>query len=296
MKQEQLIKSASYASIGIAILILNVKFYAWVKTDSYSIFASLVDALLDVSSSIVNAVAIHISLIPPDDNHRFGHNKVEDLAIFAQSIVFFGTGVFTMFSALKGMSSHHEVLDHDLGIYIMLICIFLTGILISYQIFVIRKTASNIIQADYLHYVVDFASNIAVIISIYLSKYMSSIDNIFAIAIALYIIHGSYKLFRKAIKNLIDEEFSIQARQKIIDTLKKNSDILGVHELKTRSAGNKSFIQCHIELEKEISFMKAHNITEKVTNELLNLFPNTEVIIHPDPKGIETNFMYEEKI
>ena len=75
----RLVKIASYASVLIALLIMIAKTYAWLLTESQSILASLIDSLLDISSSIINLIAIRVSLLPPDDNHRFGHEKFQDV-------------------------------------------------------------------------------------------------------------------------------------------------------------------------------------------------------------------------
>ena len=88
LKVEGLIKSASYASVAVAFIIMSIKSYAWITTESQSMLASLIDSLLDISSSFINLIAVRIALAPPDDNHRFGHDKFQDLAIFSQSIFF----------------------------------------------------------------------------------------------------------------------------------------------------------------------------------------------------------------
>ena len=83
---DRLIKIASYVSVSTALLITIAKAYGWLFTESQSMLASLIDSFLDISSSIINLIAIRLSLIPPDDNHRFGHEKFQDLAIFSQSM------------------------------------------------------------------------------------------------------------------------------------------------------------------------------------------------------------------
>ena len=100
-KDDDLIKSASYASILVAIIIMLIKSYGWAATDSQSILASLIDSCLDITSSAINLVAIRIALRPPDHNHRFGHDKFQDLAIFSQSIFFFASSLFMQVTSPK---------------------------------------------------------------------------------------------------------------------------------------------------------------------------------------------------
>ena len=94
---------------------------------------------------------------------------------------------------------------------------------------------------------------------------------------------ASFSLFRDAIRNLADEEFVDEDRDKIIAIVKNYSDVKGIHELKTRSAGSKPFIQFHLELNGELSLNKAHTISDEISEKILKLFPNAEIIIHQDP-------------
>jgi len=81
-----------------------------------------------------------------------------------------------------------------------------------------------------------------------------------------------------------------------LQILKNNNDILGVHDLKTRHAGNKAFIQLHIDLNPSISLIDAHYISEKLSEDLLKAFPNGEVIIHQDPLGFDEVVEHRENI
>jgi cation diffusion facilitator family transporter len=293
-----LLKMASYLSVANAFIIVAMKLYGWIITDSVSILASLIDACLDISSSIVNLIAIRLAIQPPDDNHRFGHDKIEDLAVFAQSMFFGGSSVFLVFNSIKKFSEAPSFENYETGIYIMIASTILTTALVAFQSFVIARTKSNIIAADKLHYLADLFTNIAVIASIYLTSQFgfSYADPIFALLIAAYILHGAYKLSIKAIKNLVDEEFSPEDRTRIIKIISKNKMIQGIHELKTRYAGNKPFIQCHLELDGNINLYDAHTITDSIMEELYAEFPGSEIMIHQDPAGVERNVSFKEKL
>ncbi|GAB4168348.1 MAG: cation diffusion facilitator family transporter [Rickettsiaceae bacterium] len=283
LESDDLIKSASYASVITALIIMAVKSYGWFATDSQSILASLIDSLLDVTSSLINLVAIRFALLPPDENHRFGHDKFQDLAIFSQSIFFFASCLFTLFSSSKALYMQDIPENAELGANAMYICIFLTLILVVYQTYVIRKTNSKVIAADKLHYFSDFLTNIAVIGSLYLSRDFWYVDALIGIGISLYIMRASFLLFRDAIRNLADEEFVQADRDKIIKIVSSFSEAKGIHELKTRSAGNKPFIQFHLELDGELTLLDAHTISDEIAAELMKYFPSAEIIIHQDP-------------
>jgi len=290
LKDNTLIKSASYASVVVAAVILVIKIYGWIATESQSLLASLIDSCLDISSSIINLIAVSVALMPPDDNHRFGHEKFQDLAIFSQSIFFFASCLFMLFSSSRALYLGAAPENPEIGANAMYLCIFLTFILVCYQSYVVKRTNSKIIAADKLHYFMDFLTNIVVVVSLYLSSLFWYIDALAGIGIALYIMHASYTLFRDAIRNLSDEEFNDEERKKIIKIVKGFKEAKGLHELKTRSAGNKPFIQFHLELDGSLSLNKAHEISDRIAEKLMHEYPGAEIIIHQDPAGLEVEF------
>lgn len=296
MSKDQLVKNASYASVATGMLILLFKLWGAVHSSSISLMASLIDSMLDVTSSIVNMLAIHAALNPPDDKHRFGHNKIEDLAVFGQGVVFIVSGSFALYVAIKHILLGQHIQNPDTALNSILICTVLTLILILYQSYVIAKTNSHIIKSDRIHYISDLGSTLAVIISLYLSRYFHYIDYALGIIIALYIISSSTRLLKQSIKNLIDEEFSDGDKEKILEVLRNDSSILDVHDMKTRYAGNKAFIQFHISLDPEISLVKAHEIADRIEVKLREIFSESEIIIHQDPLGYDKHVQYKEDL
>ncbi len=291
-----LIKSASYMAIITSAIILSAKVYGWIITDSQSILASLIDSLLDVSSSFINLIAIYVVLQPPDHNHRFGHEKFQDLAVFSQSMFFLASGLFTFSSSIRALFSKNTLSNHDIGINIMYFCIALTFILVCYQTYVIKKTNSQIIVVDKLHYFSDLLMNVGIIISVNLSSHFWFIDPLSGIAISLYIMYSSYCLFKQTIKNLCDEEFPHKDRQKIIKIISKYKPVKGIHELKTRYAASKPFIQFHLEMEGSMPLHEAYKLSKKISDELLLIFPGGEITIHKQPIDDEEKINYREEI
>lgn len=297
LRNIKLMRRAPYYSTLVAILIFIAKVYGWVSTNSVSILAALIDSMLDISSSLIIILAMHLSLQPPDNEHRFGHDKIEDLAIFMQSIFFFVSGLFALYSAICRFIDPYPITDIDVGINVMIFSSALTLILLIYQNFVIKQTGSRLIIVDKLHYFTDLLTTVAIIISVYLSSRWIIIDTLVAVGISVYIIYNGYVIFMKSIKNLIDQEFDDEDKGKIMSILSQFSkDVHAVHELKTRYAGTKPFIQFHIELDGDITLTKAHVITDKIMMLIEEAFPGAEVIIHADPYGIEEGEGYRHLV
>lgn len=297
--EDSILKNATYLSVVTAIAILSAKLYAWLMTGSVSILASLVDSFLDMSTSLINMIALKFALSPPDNKHRFGHEKIQDLAAFGQGIFFIISGALVFISAIINLGNYTPILNPNIGIYVMIFSIILTFILVAYQTFALSKANSSIIEADKLHYLTDLLSNITVIISIYLSHKYWYLDSVLAMVIASYLCYGAFKLIIKSFKNLIDEEFPEKDKNKVLEVIKKyikNGEIFSIHDLKTRRAGEKYFIQFHIELDGGMKLSETHKITEKIEHEVLDVFPESEIIIHQDPVGIDEPVSFNNDI
>jgi ferrous-iron efflux pump FieF len=289
MKSNFLIKRAVSASILTSSIIIIAKIIGWYVTDSLTILASLTDSLLDIAVSFINFIAAKYALQPPDDEHRFGHGKAEDLAVFAQSAFFSLSGIFIMVVSIKRLIYPTFIEKSGVGIVIMLFSVFITIALVSYQSYVVRRTRSNIVKADRVHYSMDLFSNIAVIASLYLSTLFNSkiIDPIFALFIAIYIIYNAGKLISSAFNNLMDREFKISEKKKLHKIIMSYSEVKGYHDLKTRHSGRESFIQFHIELDGKMSLYASHEVAEKIEQQIMQIFQEAEIIIHQDPVGIQ---------
>jgi ferrous-iron efflux pump FieF len=288
-RTSRLMRLATYASVIVASILIFIKVAAWLTTESVSLLSSLVDSVLDVGASIVNLIAVRHSLQPADYEHRFGHGKAEALAGLAQASFIGGSGAFLILESVGRFIQPREITNSGTGIIVMLIAILLTLMLVGFQSYVVKKTGSIAISADSLHYRADILVNVAVIISLVLAAnlqwYMA--DPVFAILIVIYMSIGAYKIAVQSLGILMDKEFSDEARKRIKDIAESHEKIMNVHDMRTRSSGATSFIQFHAEMPKHISLAEAHEIADEVMYMVEDAFPNTEVLIHQDPEGVD---------
>ncbi|MDX1923939.1 MAG: cation diffusion facilitator family transporter [Rickettsiaceae bacterium] len=298
-KQNLLLKSASYFAVANGALIFVMKLYGYAETNSASVFASVVDSGLDITSSILNMLALRFALVPPDENHRFGHEKIQDLAVFGQGIFFIASSFFVVANSFYKLKSHSEVTNPESGLIVIFLSTILTFSLVLYQTYVLSKVKSSIIKADKLHYLTDLLSNIVVAISIYFSASYWYIDGIFGILIAIYLFWGAYEIMREGLCNLLDQEVDEKDKAKIIKILMKykaRREIIAIHDLKTRMAANKLFIQFHVEFDGNMKLYDSHIITEKIEKDILKIFPVAQIIIHQDPSGIDEDTPFRDEL
>ena len=273
---------------SVAVVMVALKLAAWILTGSVALLSTLLDSTLDGLSALVNFLAIRHALEPADHDHRFGHAKAEPLAGLAQSAFIGGSALFLIGEAAQRLFEPDQIGDAVFGMVVMVIAIVVTLALVLFQKMVVARTGSLAISADHLHYTGDLMMNGAVIVSLLLSSQFGFklADPLFAIGIALYLIWGAWQIGRRSYDLLMDKEMPDEQRRRIAAICLAQDGILGVHDLRTRSAGLAEFIQVHVTMDPGITLLVAHEISERVEEALREAFPAADVIIHQDPEGV----------
>jgi len=285
----RLARQAAYAAIGVAVFLLMIKAVAGLLTGSVGLLGSLIDSTLDLAASLLNALALREASLPADREHRFGHGKAEALAGLGQATLIAGSSAFLIFESVNRIA-HPVALSHSaIGIAVIAVSMIATVVLVLYQKSVVRRTGSLAISADSLHYASDLVLNGSVIVGLVMGGMMNlpRADAVVGLLVGFYIVYGAWRILRLAYDQLMDHEFDDSDRQKIKDIVARNPHVRHMHDLRTRRSGLDSFIQLHIELDPQISLMKAHAISDRVEAAIKAAFPHAEVIIHEDPAGVE---------
>lgn len=288
---ERLKRSATYAAVAVATILIATKLWAWSATGSVAMFATLVDSTLDLLASAINLFAVRHALTPADREHRFGHGKAEAIAGLGQAAFVAGSSAFLIFQSVARLVHPEAVPESELGIAVMLLSIALTFGLVTYQRYVISRVRSLAIGADRLHYVGDLAMNAGVIVALVLAGWFgwTIADPIIGLGIACVIGISAIQILRGAYDELMDREFADADRGRIKDIVKQHPAVVNLHDLRTRHAGHRSFIQLHIELPPELPLVDAHRISDEVEDAIHLAYPDAEVLIHQDPAGVEMN-------
>ncbi|AMF97731.1 CDF family cation-efflux transporter FieF [Vibrio harveyi] len=289
MKQQyaRLVTMAAWTATIVATLLLIVKVITWWVTGSVSLLASLIDSMLDIAASVVNLIVVRYSLQPADREHTFGHGKAESLAALAQAMFISGSAVFLILNGVERFFRPHELNAPELGVYVSLFAMVVTFGLVMFQKHVVRVTGSQAIAADSLHYQTDLYMNGAIMVALGLSYFgVTQADAVFAVGIGIFILYSAFKMVSEAIQTLLDRKLPDEELGQIRQECLKVEGVLGVHQLRTRMSGPTRFIQLHLELDDNLRLIEAHHIADKVEDNLLELFPEADVLIHQDPLSV----------
>jgi ferrous-iron efflux pump FieF len=283
----RLLRLATYASVATACLLILAKLGAWLVTGSVSVLASLVDSAMDAGASLVNLLAVHWSLMPPDAEHRFGHGKAEALAALGQATLIAASAVFLGVQAVDRLLHPQPIAEAGVGLLVIGFAILVTLALLAFQRHVIGRTGSAAIRADALHYATDLATNVATVVALLLaSAGWSELDPLFGLAIGAYILYSALRIGFDAIQLLMDRELPEEARRQILDIAASVPGVLGVHGLRTRRSGQSLIIQLHLEIDDVMPLLAAHRIALDVEARIRDEHPDSDITIHQDPVSL----------
>ncbi|EFU9363958.1 CDF family cation-efflux transporter FieF, partial [Salmonella enterica subsp. enterica serovar Schwarzengrund] len=198
-----------------------------------------------------------------------------------------GSALFLFLTSIQNLIKPTPMNDPGVGIGVTVIALICTIILVTFQRWVVRKTQSQAVRADMLHYQSDVMMNGAILIALGLSWYgWHRADALFALGIGIYILYSALRMGYEAVQSLLDRALPDAERQEIIDIVTSWPGVSGAHDLRTRQSGPTRFIQIHLEMEDNLPLVQAHLVAEQVEQAILRRFPGSDVIIHQDPCSV----------
>lgn len=283
----RLMRRATHAALGVALFLAASKALAWWMSGSVSLLAGLTDSLLDGAASLLNLLAVHYSLRPADDDHRYGHGKAEALAGLGQAAFICVSALLVGVQGVDRLLHPEPIGAPALGVAVMLLSLALTAALLLYQRHVVRETGSTAIRADSLHYRSDLLLNSSILLALLLAAYgWERLDALFGIAIAAYILWSALSIAREAGAVLMDTELPTEVSQHMHQLACEVPGVLGCHDLRTRISGTRWFVQLHLELPGQLPLSIAHALCDQVEEKIHQHYPRAEVLVHADPTEV----------
>lgn len=289
LTDEQVQKHATTASLAVAVTLVTLKLMGYLATDSMSLLSSLVDSASDVVASMVTYIGVRTALRPADEGHRYGHGKAEAMAALGTAAFVTGSATFMLIEAAGRIIEHQPVAHTSFGIVIMLVSVAFTYGLIKFQQYVVKRTGSTAIAADSVHYTADFVQNGAVITALlltWLTGY-TLIDAFFGIGVALFLVYKVVPVAKQAIDMLMDHELNEADREAIKAIAAAHTQVLGVHDMRTRQSGSDVFVELHLEFDPAMSLLHVHAIGMQIEEAIRRQYNGADVVIHFDPAGVE---------
>jgi cation diffusion facilitator family transporter len=279
--------AAARLSILAAALLIVLKTGTGWLTGSISVWASLLDSTMDILASAINFFAIRTASRPPDEDHAYGHGKVESLAGLFQALVITVSGFYLIWEAIRRLIEPRETRAEGVGIATMIVAVVISVGLVFRLKRVAGTTDSPALAADAAHYASDIYSNgaaLAALVVSYLTGWLLA-DPLFSIAISAYILASAFSVARDSVDVLMDKRLPAEVDE-MIDRIVgsyRSQGVVGVHDVRTRRSGSIKFIDLHLEVERGKSLEEAHDLTVQVIRAIQAELPRSRVQAHTDP-------------
>ena len=270
----------------VVIGLIVLKVVVAVITGSISILAQAVDSFLDLFAVVVTFVTINISAKPADEEHPFGHGKVENIAAIVQAVLIFTAGGLIIYSALQKIITGAKVELAEAGIGVMLVSM-IASIILSRHLFKVAKGADSIVlQANAQNIAADVYSTAAVLAGMIAVRFtgLNILDPIIAIAVALLILKTAYDVLRRSFGGLIDTKLPKAEEDEITSCIMEHGGkVVAFHDLRTRKAGSHRYIELHLVMPKNASVEEAHRMCDHLEQDIRKRLSRTNVTIHVEP-------------
>ncbi len=272
--------------LGVVLGLIVFKVIVGWLTASMGILAQAADSLLDLFAAIVTLSAVHAAAKPADEEHPYGHGKVEDIAAATQAILIFVAGGLIIYSSVRRIIAGATIELTELGIGVMLVSIIASIFLSRHLHQVSRTTGSVVLEANAQNIASDIYSALAVLVGLVVVRLtgLSIVDSAIAIGVALYILKIAYDTLRKPLSGLVDTKLA-PAQERVIEAslAVHGKQVAGYHALRTRRAGSQQYIDLHLVMSKDISLEQAHEICDQIEAKIQTSLPEASVTIHVEP-------------
>lgn len=280
-------KRAILISLCASILLMLAKFIAYFITNSNAILTDAAESIVNVLASGFAFYSIYLATLPKDENHPYGHGKVEFFSVFVEGILICIAGVVILIKSVYSLFYGNEVSD----LYNGALIIAGTGLInLVIGLFLIKTGKANkslTLEADGKHLLTDALSSAGLVVGIVIIQLTQILwlDSVISVLLGIYIVFSGYKLTRRSVGGLMDES-NLELVEEVVKILQKNRQPswIDIHNLRAQQYGADLHIDCHVTLPYYFDLNTVHqeiSAIDKLINQSVN--HQTELFIHADP-------------
>lgn len=274
-------------SILIGLVVLALKLAAWAMTGSVALLSDAMESIVNVATAIAALIAIRIAARPADSNHPYGHHKAEFFSAVLEGVLIIIAALFILREAGQAFMNP-RVLDAPLtGLAVNVAANILNGVWCWVLLREGRRLRSPALVADGRHLLSDVVSSVGVAVGVLLAILTGWVllDPILAALVAVNILWSGWRVVSTSLSGLMDEavpEGELEQIRAVISDAAEGA--IEAHDLKTRQAGQATFIEFHLVVDGDTSVTSAHDICDRIERALHAEFADAQVTIHVEPE------------
>ena len=286
ISQDEKAKVAALSVFSNTTLVI-FKLIAGIITGSVSILSEAIHSGLDLLAAIIAFISVRISARPPDDEHRYGHGKFENISGTIEALLIFVAAIWIMAEAYQKLIGGGEVHTLGVGVLVMAIASLANWIISNMLMKVAIKTESVALEADAMHLRTDVYTSVGVLIGLGVIAItdIQILDPIIAIGVALLITKAAWDITVKSFSPLLDSALPIDEEEQIMEALSliKPNGLLGFHDLRTRRAGSERYVDMHVVVPRHLTITEVHELCDQVEIKITERLPMVSVLVHAEP-------------
>ncbi len=268
-------------------MLAATKFAAGYFGRSQALIADAVHSLTDTATDLAVIAGSHYWSRPPDDNHPYGHRRLETLVSVFIGIMLAAAGVGIGWDAILNLHRKESPSPGWIALVAALISIVTKELLYRWTANAGKRIKSTALAANAWHHRTDAISSLPVLLAVggaLLFPSWSFLDLVGAVVVSIFILHAAFKIIWPGISELIDAGVPEDIQHKIQNTADAIQGVIETHKVRTRYISNSILVDLHIVVDGSISVREGHAIADEVENRIINGVPNVlGVVIHIDP-------------
>ncbi len=275
-------------SVMVGSTLTAIKITVGLLSGSLGILSEALHSLLDLVAALITFFSVRISEKPPDEQHQYGHGKIENFSALAEALLLLGTCVWIVAEAVGRLTGKSARLEVGFWAYAVMVVslgldVFISRLLARGA----RKYSSQALEADALHYSSDILSSAVVIIGLIgVNLGLKSLDSVAALGVAVLVTVASLRLSKRAIGELLDRA-PAGLREKIVGKVEEIPAVKKVENIRIRKSGSSTFVDLVVSARRLLSLRKSHELADRIEGEVQAVVPRGEVLVHFHPSSAD---------
>ncbi len=285
--REKTIRKVTWVGLLANVLLAGFKLLAGIIGSSQALVADAIHSLTDLTTDIAVIAGSHYWSRPPDEDHPYGHQRLETLVTVFIGVMLAAAGIGVGWKAISTLQVAHSAPPKLIAALVALISIIGKETMYRWTAYIGRRIKSPVLAANAWHHRTDAISSLPVLIAISGAMVFPSwsfLDRVGAVIVSIFIVHASIKILWPAFSELIDAGAPTEIRKRIQTSALKNEGVLQVHDIRTRYVSSSIQVDLHIVVKGSISVREGHDIADNVKDCIINEIQEViDVIVHVEP-------------
>ena len=275
-----------FFSIAAALITMALKFAGYFITGSVGMFSDAAESIVNLLASIIALLALIVASRPPDSSHTYGHEKAEYFSSGAEGVLIVVAAIGIFYSATRRLLAPEPLVNIDTGLWFIGVAAAVNLLIAMFLLRAAQYFDSITLEADARHLLTDVFTSAGVIGGLLIVKFTGweLLDPILAYVIGINILTTGFSLVRRSVRGLMDyrlPQSEIEQIEQVLNTFR--DQLVAYHNLRTRKAGPKRFIEFHLLVPGKMSVQEAHDLCEKVEEQIHACLNQCEIIVHIEP-------------